>query len=560
VNVLQILIGDNSFNNHRKELAGLNEGRLPSSKKMSSRPGTTTDEPDDRVIRSHAIAEPVLATLLPTHGDSTGRSPGRSSFESRRSSVDVRGRSPAAPSEQRRGDRPGSVKSTIRTESVESHFSESFAETRDSSMAGVHSMDESNVSASQILNNSDVFRGPTSHDLARADSPIRRGRASQDTGTPSSRSKSPKGKSSIKQPDLAAATSPATQSSSTWSYPLSRATELAGSFRDHSKRVSTQLTSHSIGYLEKISGMWNAPTKHYGPVEGMPPDDDNPTGMNVNDLDNEYHSGRFREHFALPDSEILVSSYFAYFWRVLPLYGKIYISRNYFCFRSLLPGTRCKLVLPIRDIESATKQRGSYRQKYDGLIVTIRGHEEIFFDFSKKDARDDCTITLILTMDSLRSPEAGNPRQSEDNIAAIAEYHSLQEAREDGQQDHGLALPRSLDIKGIDAPAILFDDQKASILNFKPPKPLRVTCLTIGSRGDVQPYIALAKGLIADGHSVKIATHVEFEPWIRRHGIDFAPVSGDPGELMRICIQYGMFTVSFLKEAHGKVCCWLTPV
>ena len=37
------------------------------------------------------------------------------------------------------------------------------------------------------------------------------------------------------------------------------------------------------------------------------------------------------------------------------------------------------------------------------------------------------------------------------------------------------------------------------------------------------------------------------------HGIDFAPVSGDPGELMRICIQDGMFTYSFLKEASGKV-------
>jgi UDP:flavonoid glycosyltransferase YjiC (YdhE family) len=43
---------------------------------------------------------------------------------------------------------------------------------------------------------------------------------------------------------------------------------------------------------------------------------------------------------------------------------------------------------------------------------------------------------------------------------------------------------------------------------------MHITCLTIGSRGDVQPYIALAKGLIADGHKVRIATHGEFKDWI----------------------------------------------
>lgn len=78
--------------------------------------------------------------------------------------------------------------------------------------------------------------------------------------------------------------------------------------------------------------------------------------------------------------------------------------------------------------------------------------------------------------------------------------------------------------------------------------------MTIGSRGDVQPYIALCKGFLKEGHKPKIATHAEFEPWIRKHGIDFAPVEGDPAELMRICVENGMFTPSFLYEANSKVC------
>jgi len=91
------------------------------------------------------------------------------------------------------------------------------------------------------------------------------------------------------------------------------------------------------------------------------------------------------------------------------------------------------------------------------------------------------------------------------------------------------------------------------VVDLKPKKPLRITCLTIGSRGDVQPYIALCKGLLKEGHHPKIATHAEFEPWVRKHGIDFAPVDGDPAELMRICVDNGMFTPSFLLEANSKV-------
>lgn len=100
---------------------------------------------------------------------------------------------------------------------------------------------------------------------------------------------------------------------------------------------------------------------------------------------------------------------------------------------------------------------------------------------------------------------------------------------------------------------LIFDDPLASIVDFKPPRSLRIVCLTIGSRGDVQPYIALCKGLLEEGHRPKIVTHAEFEGSVREHGIDFMAIDGDPAELMRICIENGMFTVSFLREASEKV-------
>jgi sterol 3beta-glucosyltransferase len=62
--------------------------------------------------------------------------------------------------------------------------------------------------------------------------------------------------------------------------------------------------------------------------------------------------------------------------------------------------------------------------------------------------------------------------------------------------------------------------------------PMRIAILTLGSRGDVQPYVALGAGLKAAGHAVSIATSITFEPFIRRRGLDFVPIAGDVRELL----------------------------
>lgn len=59
---------------------------------------------------------------------------------------------------------------------------------------------------------------------------------------------------------------------------------------------------------------------------------------------------------------------------------------------------------------------------------------------------------------------------------------------------------------------------------------MHITLATVGSRGDVQPYIALGVGLKAAGHSVCVATHTQFESVIRNCGLDFSPVEGNPRE------------------------------
>ncbi len=62
--------------------------------------------------------------------------------------------------------------------------------------------------------------------------------------------------------------------------------------------------------------------------------------------------------------------------------------------------------------------------------------------------------------------------------------------------------------------------------------PQRIAMLTIGSRGDVQPFVALGKGLQAAGYEAVIGTHAAFEDFVSAHGVGFAPVAGDPLKLL----------------------------
>jgi sterol 3beta-glucosyltransferase len=55
----------------------------------------------------------------------------------------------------------------------------------------------------------------------------------------------------------------------------------------------------------------------------------------------------------------------------------------------------------------------------------------------------------------------------------------------------------------------------------------RLTILSFGVRGDVQPLVALSKGLIGAGWEVTLAADPAFESWIRGHGVGFAPLRFD---------------------------------
>lgn len=62
---------------------------------------------------------------------------------------------------------------------------------------------------------------------------------------------------------------------------------------------------------------------------------------------------------------------------------------------------------------------------------------------------------------------------------------------------------------------------------------MRITVLAHGSRGDVQPYLALSLGLARAGHTITLAAPEVYRGWIEGYGLTFSPLAGDPHALMQ---------------------------
>ncbi len=83
---------------------------------------------------------------------------------------------------------------------------------------------------------------------------------------------------------------------------------------------------------------------------------------------------------------------------------------------------------------------------------------------------------------------------------------------------------------------------------------MRIAIIALGSRGDVQPYIALGTGLRNAGHAVRLITHEDFEALVKAHDLEFWPVQGSVQEVaeseeMRALLEKGNFIAITMKTA-----------
>ncbi|RDA86396.1 hypothetical protein CP532_6471 [Ophiocordyceps camponoti-leonardi (nom. inval.)] len=88
----------------------------------------------------------------------------------------------------------------------------------------------------------------------------------------------------------------------------------------------------------------------------------------------------------------------------------------------------------------------------------------------------------------------------------------------------------------------------------QPTPPLNIVVQIVGSRGDVQPFVALGKILKEEyGHRVRIATHATFRSFVLDSGLEFFDIGGDPAELMAFMVKHPGLMPGFDAIKSGEI-------
>ncbi|TMW59526.1 hypothetical protein Poli38472_004595 [Pythium oligandrum] len=95
-------------------------------------------------------------------------------------------------------------------------------------------------------------------------------------------------------------------------------------------------------------------------------------------------------------------------------------------------------------------------------------------------------------------------------------------------------------VQSVQVPAPSLDDEIVPRMN--------VCIMIVGTRGDVQPFIGIAKRLQQDGHRVRLATHAVYRDFVMEHGVEFYPLGGDPKELAAYMVKTGGHIIPLKME------------
>jgi UDP:flavonoid glycosyltransferase YjiC (YdhE family) len=92
------------------------------------------------------------------------------------------------------------------------------------------------------------------------------------------------------------------------------------------------------------------------------------------------------------------------------------------------------------------------------------------------------------------------------------------------------------------------------VTEYPPPPPLNIVIQIVGSRGDVQPFVALGLELKNNfGHRVRIATHGVFKDFVEEHELEFFEIGGNPEEFMAFMVRNPGLLPSYEALRSGDV-------
>ena len=82
---------------------------------------------------------------------------------------------------------------------------------------------------------------------------------------------------------------------------------------------------------------------------------------------------------------------------------------------------------------------------------------------------------------------------------------------------------------------------------------MRFTMITIGSTGDVRPYVLLGRELQSRGHEVKITSFAPFREMVEKAGLKFHPISGDVTRMMASIMKPGVTGFTYLQHFESAI-------
>jgi len=315
-----------------------------------------------------------------------------------------------------------------------------------------------------------------------------------------------------------------------------------------------------------------------------------PTGESGN-IFTPLESMKLRQKFGLPSDENLLSWYNCTNFKGAQLkYGFLYITDHYLCFRSKFGFQKRNIVIPFSQITEIKKYSAlipngikiitQSQQEFQFASFIHRGQAyHLLLDTWKKNAsRSISSVKSPSILSPQSTPPMASSTQSMPSTPFFTHHHHQQHHHHHhlphlhqrklsfgsgGEGTH----PPPLSINSINSqstpqtpvissPRGVISSGSQSSKNISPShtppfvKPMKIVIMTIGSRGDIQPFIALALGLRDAGHDVTLASHLVYKPFIEEDfKLKYAVLGGDPKELMDLCVRNGIFTPKFIREA-----------
>nr|AZQ26941.1 UGT80A24 [Avena strigosa] len=115
-------------------------------------------------------------------------------------------------------------------------------------------------------------------------------------------------------------------------------------------------------------------------------------------------------------------------------------------------------------------------------------------------------------------------------------------------------VPSSMDLAPLDvggedgyADATVEESLDGADIPYRPP--MQIVILIVGTRGDVQPFVAIAKCLQDYGHRVRLATHANYKEFVLSAGLEFFPLGGDP----KILAEYMVKNKGFIPSGPSEI-------